>query len=149
MTEQAQHSTATAAPATGPRREQPRASLWVGWIWFAATMMIITGLFNVIFGLVALFRKDYYVVGPNGLLLFNLTSWGWLHLVVGACAVLTGLALFSGATWARVVAVLLAGINALAQLAFLPASPAWSVIAIALDVLVIWAVVVHGRETAD
>ncbi|WP_236792076.1 hypothetical protein [Amycolatopsis sp. GM8] len=120
--------------------------MWVGWIWFGGAMMILLGMFNVIQGLVALFNKNYYVVGPQGLLVFNLTGWGWIHLIVGALAVVAGIFLFTGAAWARVVAVVLAVVNAVAQLAFLSAYPVWSTIIIALDVLVIWAVIVHGRE---
>jgi hypothetical protein len=129
-------------------RTRGRSTAWVGWIWFAAVMMVLVGTFNVIYGLVALFEDRYYVVGPQGLLVFDLTQWGWIHLIVGAAAVVAGMALFSGALWARIIAVLLASVNAIAQLAFMPAYPAWSLIAIALDVVVIWAVIVHGDEAA-
>jgi hypothetical protein len=101
----------------------------------------------VIEGLVALFDRDYYVVGPSGLLVFSLAGWGWLHLIAGFLIAVTGIALFTGSQWARVVTVALAGFNALAQLAFLSAYPFWAAIVIALDVLVIWAVIVHGDES--
>ncbi|WP_018680922.1 DUF7144 family membrane protein [Actinokineospora enzanensis] len=127
-----------------PRRD----SAWVGWIWFGAVMMILVGLFTVVNGLVALFQDEYYTVTAGRLLVFDLTGWGWLHLIVGIVVTLAGFALFTGAIWARVAAVVLAGINALTQLAFLPAYPVWSIIAIVLDVVVIWAVVVYGREVA-
>ncbi|WIY00854.1 hypothetical protein QRX60_43520 [Amycolatopsis mongoliensis] len=133
------------APPSPPDRAVAR-SRRVGWIWFAGVITVLAGLFNVVEGLVALFARDYYVLSPVGLLVFDLTGWGWLHLIVGILAVLTGLALFTGAQWARVVAVALAGFNALAQLTFLSAYPVWGVVVIALDVLVIWAVVVHGDE---
>jgi hypothetical protein len=120
--------------------------MWAGWIRFAGVMMIMIGFFNVIDGLVALFKNNFYVVGPNGLLVLNLTGWGWVHLIVGVLAVLAGLALFTNAAWARVVAVILAAFNAIAQLAFLNAFPVWATIVIALDVVVIWALVVHGKE---
>lgn len=135
--------TATTGPTT---TEPPARTAWVGWIWFGGTMMILLGLFNAIEGIVALFNKHYYVVGPEGLLVFNLTGWGWIHLIIGALAVVAGIFLFTGAAWARVAAVVLATVNAIAQLAFLSAYPVWSTIIIALDVVVIWAVVVHGRE---
>jgi hypothetical protein len=119
---------------------------WVGWIWFAGAMMILLGLFNAIEGLVALFDNKYYVVGPQGLLVFDLSGWGWVHLIIGILAVIAGLALFTGALWARITAVVLATINAIAQLTFLSAFPVWATIVIALDVVVIWAVIVHGSE---
>ncbi|HVW40133.1 MAG TPA: hypothetical protein VHC18_02170 [Amycolatopsis sp.] len=141
--------TTTGIRPTAPPRERAGPTSGTGWVVFASVIMVMVGLFNVIFGLVALFRDDYYLAVPGGLLLFDLTAWGWVHLIVGAVAVAAGLALLSGATWARVAAVLLAGINALAQLTFLAAYPTWSLIAIALDVVVIWAVLVHGREIRD
>jgi len=151
MTEQ-MHSdagTTTGVRPSAPTRDRTVRSHDGSWLTFASLMMVLVGLFNVIYGLVALFRDNYYVSVPGGYLLFDLTAWGWVHLIVGALAVAAGVALLSGALWARVVAVVLAGINALAQLAFLAAYPAWSLIAIALDVLVIWAVLVHGRESRE
>lgn len=128
---------------------QPRPStrtMWVGWVWFAGVMMILLGMFNVIEGIVALFKDKYYVVGPQGLLVFDMTGWGWIHLIIGVLAVVAGFALFTGAAWARVFAVILATVNAVAQLAFLSANPVWATIVIAIDVVVIWAVIVHGGE---
>ncbi|WP_410566929.1 hypothetical protein [Amycolatopsis sp. cmx-4-61] len=136
----------TGARAPLPPDQAVARSRRVGWIWFAGAITVLAGLFNVVEGVVALFDRDYYVIGPSGLLVFSLAGWGWLHLIVGILVVLTGIALFTGAQWARVVTVALAGFNALAQLAFLSAYPFWGVIVIALDVLVIWAVIVHGDE---
>jgi hypothetical protein len=123
--------------------------MWVGWIAFAGVMMIMLGLFTAVEGLVALFNDTHYVVGREGLLVFDLTGWGWVHLIVGVLAVVAGFALFTGAAWARVTAVLLAAFNAIAQLAFLSASPVWATIVIAIDVVVIWAIVVHGKEVGS
>jgi hypothetical protein len=120
-----------------------------GWFTFSGTLVVLAGLFNVVLGVVALVKSSYYVVGPDGLLLLDLTAWGWIHLVVGILATATGIALCFGATWARIIAVLLAGFNALAQLAFLSAYPLWGTLVIALDVLVIWAVIVHSEEPAS
>ena len=119
---------------------------WLGWIWFAGIMMIVMGSFNAIEGLVALFRGEYYVVTEEQVLVFDITAWGWITLLIGILVVLAGGALLSGAAWARVVAVVLAVINAVAQLAFVSVHPLWSTIVIALCVTVIWAVVVHGQE---
>ncbi|MEU4253346.1 hypothetical protein AB0F15_38720 [Amycolatopsis sp. NPDC026612] len=149
MSEHTQHRAGTSAGGAPPssRDRAVARSRRVGWLWFAGAITVLAGLFNVVEGLVALLDRDYYLVGPSGLLVFDLTGWGWLHLIVGTLAVLTGIALFAGAQWARVVAVALAGFNALAQLAFLSAYPIGCVIVIALDVLVIWAVIVHGDES--
>jgi hypothetical protein len=123
-----------------------RETGWLGWIWFAGIMMIVMGSFNAIEGLVALFRGEYYVVTEEQVLVFDITSWGWITLLIGILVALAGGALLSGAAWARVVAVVLAVINAVAQLAFVSVHPLWSTIVIALCVTVIWAVVVHGPE---
>ncbi|HJQ47485.1 MAG TPA: hypothetical protein VJ870_14395 [Amycolatopsis sp.] len=129
---------------TGPTTSEAG---WSGKLAFGGVVMIVAGLFNVIIGLVAVINRDYYVVRPSGLLVLNLTGWGWLHLILGALIALTGAVLFSGATWARVVTVVLAGFNALASLAFLSVYPFWSIVVIALDIVVIWAVLTADAET--
>jgi hypothetical protein len=124
-----------------------KASGWVGWVGFAAFILILNGAFSVIQGVVALIGSNYYYVVTNGsLILFDLTGWGWWNLIIGAVLVLTGLALFTGATWARIVAVIAASLSAIGQLLLVPAQPWWALIVIALDVLVIYAVTAHGRE---
>jgi hypothetical protein len=120
---------------------------WVGWILFAGMMLVLVGSFHVIEGLVAVFRDEVLLVGQSGLVLdVDYTTWGWTHIVGGAVAILVGACLLAGQMWARVVAVIVAMLSALANLAFLPAYPIWSTIMIAIDVLVIWAVTVHGSE---
>jgi hypothetical protein len=120
---------------------------WTGWVVFAAVMMIVIGAFQVIEGLTALFRDTYYVVGHDDLLLrVDYTGWGWIHLGIGAVLVISGLGLFSGAMWARVVGVTVAALSALANLVFIAAYPVWAITVIALDVFVIYAITVHGRE---
>jgi hypothetical protein len=127
---------------------QPR-SLWVGWVYFGGAMMVMLGVFNLVEGLVALFNDEYYVATTQGLLLFDITAWGWVHLIIGLIAVAVGIGVFTGATWARICGVILCGINAIAQLVFLSAYPVWGALVIALDVLVIWALIVHGDEASD
>ena len=143
MSDQTVRGSATGARAA---HSTPRPTGWVGWVYFAGTMLILLGTFNAIEGLVALFNDQYYVPTRQGLLVFDLTGWGWIHLIVGGLAVITGIGLFTGAMWARVFGVILAGLNAILQLVFLSANPLWAVIVITLDVLVIWALIVHGDE---
>jgi hypothetical protein len=128
---------------------EPEPTGWVGWIIYAAVMMILLGSFAVIQGFVALFDKSYFHVSRGGLITnTSYNGWGAAYLALGALAIAGGIALMSGRTWARILAVAVASLNAIAELAFLSAYPVWSVIMIALDVLVIWAVSVHGREVA-
>jgi hypothetical protein len=131
-------------PGYGTR---PERSGWTGWVTFAAVMMLMVGTFQVIEALTALFRDTYYVVGHNGLLLrVDYTQWGWIHLIIGALLAIAGTGLFSGRVWARVLAVALAGLSALANLVFIAAYPFWSMTVIALDVFIIYAITVHGDE---
>jgi hypothetical protein len=118
---------------------------WYGWVVFAATMMIMLGTFHAIAGLVALFRADYFLVTQSGLVIdADFTTWGWAHLLLGILVVAAGAALYAGATWARVVAVVIAMLSAVLNLAFLSAYPLWSGIMIAVDILIIYAVTAHG-----
>jgi len=127
-----------------------QATGWVGWIGFAGMILILNGLFSAIQGLVAIIGTDlYYVVANGSLFLFDISGWGWWNLVFGVLLLITGLALLSGATWARVLAIILVSLSAIGQLLLLPAQPWWSVIVIAIDVLVIFAISMHGRELAD
>jgi hypothetical protein len=120
---------------------------WAGWVVFAAVMMMMVGGFHAIAGFVALFDDGYYVARPSGLVLsVDYTSWGWIHLLLGVLVFLAGLALLAGQTWARVLGVALAALSAFANMAFIAAYPLWSIIIITLDVIVIYAIVVHGRE---
>ena len=127
-----------------------RTSGWTGWVFFAAIMMIMIGIFQGISGLVAIFRKSYYLVHSSGLVIHvNYTAWGWFHLIMGVIILLAGFGLMTGALWARVVAIFLALLSAVANLLFMPAYPVWSIIIITLDVFVIYAVAVHGEELRE
>jgi hypothetical protein len=121
---------------------------WGGFILFAASIMILVGIFTVMMGAVALFDESWFTTPPSGVLLFGYNAWGWVHLVVGLFALAAGFGLLSGRTWARAMGVVVAGVNAISQLVFTSAYPMWSVVVIALDVIAIYAITVHGRELA-
>ena len=138
-----------AAPGIPRQRDSqvPEATGWVGWIAFAGVIMIMVGAFQAIAGLVALFQRGFYLVTESNLIVnVNYTGWGWVHLALGVLMAAAGFGVFAGQMWARVTGVVLAGLAALVNLAFIPAYPVWSLILIALDVIVIYALVVHGRE---
>jgi hypothetical protein len=138
-------------PAAAHRRERPSEPTgWVGWIVFASMMMILVGSFQAIVGLTALFKDDYYLVTSGGLLVdVDYTAWGWTHLALGLVAVAAGIGLLAGQTWARAVGIAFAMVSAVINMAFIAAYPLWSIIVITLDVFVIYAIAVHGRELAD
>lgn len=125
-----------------------RGAAWGGWAIFAGMMVTILGFFNVIDGLVALFQDEFFVPTQAGLLVFDITAWGWIHLIVGVVMILAGTAIFSGALWGRVVGIIVAALNAIAQMAFVSAFPVWSILIIALDVVAIYSLTVYGREAA-
>jgi hypothetical protein len=123
---------------------------WVGWITFAGTMMMIIGALHVVQGLVAVFNDEYYLVGKNGLTVhLDYTAWGWTHIIAGLVVIGAGLGVFAGRMWARVVGIILATVSILLNFAFIASYPFWSVIVIAMDVFVIMALTVHGREMQD
>ncbi|RBQ21326.1 hypothetical protein DP939_00965 [Spongiactinospora rosea] len=128
----------------------PRQAItgWVGWVWFAGIILIMVGIFNIVSGLYAIVNSNLYVQTPSRLLLFNIAGWGWIHLIFGALLLATGIALSVGQTWARLVAVVLVVINAVTQLIWLAVNPWWSLVIIAVDVLVLYAIIVHGREAS-
>jgi hypothetical protein len=120
---------------------------WTGWVTFAGIILIIDGVFVGLQGLVALTGPDtYYLSTPRALFLFDARGWGWWNVALGVLLILTAVGLFSGAAWARIVAVILAGLSAVVQLMLIPAQPWWSLIVIAIDVLIIFAVIAHGEE---
>lgn len=130
--------------------EEHEASGWVGWVGFAGIMMLLSGVFQAIAGLVAIFRDTFYVVNSSQILVLNnIHTWGWVNLIVGVIVALAGLSLFSGTTWSRVVAVLFAMGAAIVNMAWLPMYPIWSILCIALSIMAIYAVVAHGGELKE
>ena len=118
---------------------------WTGWVRFAGVILIINGVFSGLLGLVALSGPDtYYLATPGALSIFDARGWGWWNFALGVFLILTSLALISGASWARVAAVVVAGVSAVVQVMLIPAQTWWSFIVIAIDVLIIYAVIAHG-----
>jgi hypothetical protein len=143
----ARHAQAGSSTAGEDLKPTPWTSPWVGWILFAGVMMIILGLFHAFQGFIALFDDEYYVVGRTGLTIhLDYTVWGWTHLFLSLVVLIGGVALLNGKMWGRIVGVVLAVVSVIVNIAFLAAYPIWSTIMIAVDILVIWALTVHGHE---
>jgi hypothetical protein len=137
-------------PPAPQARYTQESTAWTGWVVFGGVMLIVLGIFQAIQGLVALFEDGFYLVRPNGLVVnVNYNTWGWVHLVIGIVAVLTGLGLLAGNLAARIVGVGIAVLSAIVNIGFISAYPVWSTIVIALDVLVIYAITVHGGELKE
>jgi hypothetical protein len=122
-------------------------SSWaVGWAGFAGIMLVVIGVMDIIQGIVALVEDTFYVVGEEWVFEFDLTTWGWIHLILGVVLVLSGIGIFSGNVAARTVGVIVAGLAAIVNFAWLPYYPVWAIAVIALCIAIIWALTAHGRD---
>ncbi|MFG2006270.1 hypothetical protein ACGFNU_44695 [Spirillospora sp. NPDC048911] len=126
-----------------------RTSGWtVGFVLFAGIMMIMSGVFEAIAGFAAILEDEFYVTTPNYAYEFDATVWGWIHLALGIVVAAAGAGVMAGQVWARVVGIGMAVLSAIANFFFIPYYPFWSLVMIALDVFVIWALCVYGRDEA-
>ncbi len=113
-------------------------SAWAGWVIFAAVMLLIIGTFNIIEGVVALIDDKQVLVTPDRLIAVDLTGWGWTLIVFGSVMVAAGIGLLSAQTWARVTGIIIVSLHAVSQVAWLAAYPIWSLMMLALDVVVLY-----------
>ncbi|SDK92320.1 hypothetical protein SAMN05216298_2051 [Glycomyces sambucus] len=120
-------------------QSERRASWAAGGTTFAACLMVMVGVWQVILGIAAIAEDEVFVTTPNYVLQFDLTQWGWTHLIIGALAAVTGAFIFTGRAWARWTGILLAVLSATAQFFWMPYQPFWAMMVIAIDVFVIWA----------
>jgi vacuolar-type H+-ATPase subunit I/STV1 len=121
----------------------------VGFITFAAVMMMLMGGFHIFTGLVGIFNDAFYETPREYFTEFSVSSWGWIQLVAGIIVFAAGVAILGGSVWARMVGVLIALLSAITNFAFLPYYPVWSILMIALSIGVIWALIAHGRDIAE
>ncbi|MET7451560.1 hypothetical protein ABZT03_06625 [Streptomyces sp. NPDC005574] len=134
-----------AATTTHHRSGTTRAGAG-GLVMFAGVMLFIAGVLDLFRGIMAIANDDVYVNTPNYVFKFDLTSWGWIQLVLGVIAMAVSAGLFTRATWARVVGIGIAGLLIIANFLSIPYYPVWSLTLIALYAFVIWALCVVGRE---
>jgi hypothetical protein len=116
-----------------------KADTWAGWLVFTAVLLIVIGGFNIIEGIFALIYNDRILLVAGRLVAVDLTGWGWTVLIAGVVMIAAGLGLFSAKTWARILAIIVVAIHALLQITWLGAYPIWSLLMIALDVVVLYA----------
>jgi hypothetical protein len=112
----------------------------------AAIILIIGGMLHTMQGVVGLATNEFYVTTRKWILQFDLTTWGWIHILLGIVAILAGIGLFSGAVWARTVGVIIAAISIFANFVWLPDYPLWALVIIVFDFFVIWALTAQGRD---
>jgi hypothetical protein len=132
-----------------PRPEPPPVSGWaVGGITFAATMMILIGIFQALAGLAAILNDEFFILARNYTFNLDVTGWGWVHLILGIIVALAGFFLIAGKGWARILAITLATLSAISNFFFIPYYPWWSLLVIALCVWVIWSLTRPGALRA-
>jgi hypothetical protein len=135
------------APVSDLQSTPPRPTGWIGWIMFAAALLIVNGCVTAIQGLAGIFRdEEYFRSGGGDVLVLDLTAWGWIHLILGVLLVVIGVLLVQGSGFARGVAIVLVALHMIAQFSWLGAYPFWALILIVLDMLILNALVVHGAE---
>ncbi len=134
---------------SGSRSPGPRAEdgLAAGGVTFAGVLMLVNGVLAVLQGIAAIAEDDVYGRIGDYVYKINLTGWGWILLIVGVVSAAAGGGILKGAAWARVTGILLASVSLALQFLFLPYAPVWSIVLIAIDVFVIWALAVY-RPTA-
>jgi hypothetical protein len=126
---------------------RPVSGWAIGFSAFAGAIMILIGIFQFFAGLGALINDDLYVLTRKYAFDLDVTGWGWIHLILGVVIFAAGLGIFSGATWARAVGITLAIISAIANFLYIPYYPAWAILLIALNVVVIWALASYRADT--
>ena len=115
-----------------PEREQS------GWELFTGVLLIIIGSLDALWGLAAILNNNVVIVGGHGAILANITTWGWVHLILGLLIALTGVGLFTGSNGARMAAIFFVTVNAILQIVWFPAAPLWAFLIIILDVVIIY-----------
>ena len=125
---------------THERYDSSTKGVWAyGIAAFGGVMLVVLGLLQFLQGLSAALNDDVFVKGADYVYSIDLTAWGWIHMIIGAIAAGVGLCILYGQTWARAVGILIAVLSAASSFAFLPYYPYWSLVVIAVDILVIWA----------
>ena len=126
--------------------EEKEPTGWVGWVWFAGVMMIIGGLLNAFYGLVAVLNSTWVGWTNTTHVFTTVSTWGWTELIIGLVVVLAGFGVFSGNRAALTVGVIVAALSLMANFMFIPLYPFWALTIMVVDALVIYALVAHGKE---
>ncbi|MEU1493086.1 hypothetical protein ABZ456_22845 [Streptomyces sp. NPDC005776] len=110
-----------------------------GGIMFAGVLLMVDGVLGAIKGIAGIASDDVYARINNYVFEFNVTTWGWIHLILGVIIAVVGWGILKGSVWARGIGVGLAALNMIANFMWLPYQPIWAVVSLAIDTFVIWA----------
>ena len=129
----------------------PSEGFWAGWVWFAGLLMIVIGFLDFFQGLIAVVRDKYYVLTPSQVIVFDLTTWGWITLIWGIIVALGGFALLAGQSWARWFTIVVATLNIFVQLGFVGSSqyPLWALLVLTLNIVVLYALIVRWSDVRE
>lgn len=119
---------------------------WTGWVVFAGVMMVIGGALWALQGFIAVIKGDLVIFSDEGALFLNVTGWGWVHMILGLLLLLSGVLVMRGNMFGRTMAVFLVILSIIINFIWLPVYPVWAIIVIVIDVFILYAVIVHGRE---
>lgn len=117
-----------------------------GWTVFTGALLLIIGSLDALWGLAAILNDDVVVVGGHGVLIADVTLWGWVHFILGSIVAITGLMLFAGSPTARVLAIFFVSVNAVSQIVWFPLAPLWAFLIILLDVAIIYQLAARWDE---
>ena len=129
----------------------PSSDFWAGWVVFAGLMMIIMGVLEALEGLIAIIRDDYYVLTPQQIVVFDMTTWGWITLIWGIVVAIAGFSLLLQQSWARWFAIVIASLNFIVQLGFVGSNryPLWALVTMAVNILVLYALIIRWGEVRE
>jgi hypothetical protein len=117
-----------------------------GWTLFAGVLLLLVGSLSALYGLAAILNDEIVVVGGQGVMIADITAWGWIHFILGSIVAATGLGLFAAADWARVAAIFFVLVNAIAQIVWFPAAPLWAFLMIILDTTILYQLTARWEE---
>ena len=129
--------------------QRERSEWAIGYVSFAAAMLMIGGLMGFLTGISALTKDEFFVVTNKWVFTFDTTTWGWIHLLVGIVLFCSGMLILSGNLLGRIIGIIVAGISMVANFMWMPYYPGWSIVLIALNVAVIWALSLHGKDMVE
>lgn len=126
--------------------QQQRSGWAAGWATFAAAMLGLIGMFQILTGIAGLANDEFYLESPNFVFDFDATAWGWIHLLLGIILMASAVGIMVGNVAARTVGVIVALISAITNFGFIPMYPVYAIVMIAVNITVIWSLTAHGRD---
>lgn len=138
----------TSRPAASSPGNDSGSSWAGGGTLFAGFLLLVDGVLGVIKGIAGIATNDVYAAVNDYVFKFNVTTWGWIHLILGVVLIFVGWGILKGATWARAVGIALVSLNLIANFMWLPYTPIWAVVTIAIDVFIIWALCTDRSKSA-